>query len=121
LVTKPVGERLVSLSKALNVAVFLHITALQAATVSQGAAVTPTTLTSREFNRDTSGAKKAAAQGPVFITERGRPVHVLLTIEDYLRLTGERVSLADALGQSEADFEFNPPRIICIARPAGLG
>jgi prevent-host-death family protein len=70
-----------------------------------------TTITSREFNQDTSGAKKAAARGPVFITDRGRPAHVLLTIEDYQRLTGEHMSLAEALAQPGADFEFDPPRV----------
>ena len=44
------------------------------------------TMSSREFNQDTSRAKKAASKGPVFITDRGRPAHVLLTIEDYRRL-----------------------------------
>ncbi len=43
------------------------------------------------------GAKKAARRGPVFITDRGRPAHVLLTIEDYHRLTGGNMSLAEAL------------------------
>jgi len=38
------------------------------------------TLSSREFNQDTSGAKKAANHGPVFITDRGKPAHVLLSI-----------------------------------------
>jgi prevent-host-death family protein len=81
-----------------------------------------TTLTSREFNQDTSGAKKAAAQGPVFITDRGRPAHVLLTIEDYLRLTGGHMSLAEALAQPGADFEFDPPRVgRGVVRPADLG
>ncbi|MBV8923014.1 type II toxin-antitoxin system Phd/YefM family antitoxin [Bradyrhizobium sp.] len=70
-----------------------------------------TTLTSREFNQDTSGAKKAARKGPVFITDRGRPAHVLLTIEDYQRLTGEHQSLAEALAQPGADLEFDPPRL----------
>ncbi|WP_375305373.1 type II toxin-antitoxin system Phd/YefM family antitoxin [Bradyrhizobium sp. A11] len=70
-----------------------------------------TTLTSREFNHDTSGAKKAASHGPVFITDRGRPAHVLLTIEDYLRLTGGHMSLAEALAQADADFDFDPPRM----------
>jgi len=71
-----------------------------------------TTLTSREFNQDTSGAKKAARRGPVFITDRGRPAHVLLTIEDYRRLTGGDISLAEALAQpGNADFEFKPPRL----------
>lgn len=44
--------------------------------------MTITTLSSREFNQDTSSAKKATRQGPVIITDRGRPAHVLLSIED---------------------------------------
>ena len=54
-------------------------------------------MTSREFNQDTSGAKKAAEQGPVFITDRGRPAHVLLTFEAYERLLG--LSVLDRLAQ----------------------
>ena len=42
-----------------------------------------TKLSSREFNQDTSRAKRAAKRGPVFITDRGRPSHVLLTAEEY--------------------------------------
>jgi prevent-host-death family protein len=81
-----------------------------------------TTLSSREFNQDASGAKKAARRGPVFITNRGRPAHVLLTIEDYRRLTGDALSLADALAQPDgAHFEFEPPRIGDLAEPADLG
>ena len=73
--------------------------------------MTVTTLTSREFNQDTSGAKKAARRGPVFITDRGRPAHVLLTIEDYRRLTGGNMSLAEAIAQVGVPaFEFEPPR-----------
>ncbi len=80
-----------------------------------------TTVTSREFNQDTSGAKKAARRGPVFITDRGRPAHVLLTIEDYRRLAGASVNLAQALAQPAAgDFKFTPPRIRGIAKPANL-
>lgn len=80
-----------------------------------------TTLTSREFNQDTSGAKKAASQGPVFITDRGRPAHVLLTIEDYLRLSGGDMSLAKALAQANTDFEFDPPRMSGgVFKPADL-
>ncbi|HEY4713325.1 MAG TPA: type II toxin-antitoxin system Phd/YefM family antitoxin [Aquirhabdus sp.] len=45
------------------------------------------TLSSREFNQDTSRAKKATQEGPVFITDRGRPAHVLLSIKDYQLLT----------------------------------
>jgi prevent-host-death family protein len=85
--------------------------------------MTVTTLTSREFNQDASGAKKAARRGPVFITDRGRPAHVLLTIEDYRRLAGGTMSLVEALAQSDgaADFEFKPPRVGGIVKPADLG
>ena len=77
--------------------------------------LTFTTLTSREFNRDTSSAKTAAANGPVFITDRGRPTHVLLTIEDYRRLSGGPISLAEALAQPDGDFDFVPPRVGTLA------
>ncbi len=85
--------------------------------------MTVTTLTSREFNQDASGAKKAARRGPVFITDRGRPAHVLLTIEDYRRLTGGNMSLAEALAQpGDADFDFEPPRVGDeMFKPADLG
>ncbi len=56
-----------------------------------------TIFSSREFNQDTAKAKKAAGAGPVFITDRGKPAHVLLSIEEYQRLTGERRNIADAL------------------------
>lgn len=84
--------------------------------------MTVTTLTSREFNQDASGAKKAARRGPVFITDRGQPAHVLLTIEDYQRLAGGNTSLAEALAQREgADFSFDPPRAGGgILKPADL-
>lgn len=59
-----------------------------------------TTYSSRAFNQDTSGAKKAALQGPVFITDRGRPAHVLLCMEDYQRLAGAKTSVLEALAPS---------------------
>ena len=70
-----------------------------------------TTVSSREFNRDTSRAKKAAKGGPVFITDRGKPAHVLLTIDDY-RLLRQGRSLADLLEQlSHDDSDFEPARM----------
>ena len=70
-----------------------------------------TTLISREFDQDASGAKKLARRGPVFIADCGRPAYVLLTIESYRRLTCGNMSLAEALAQpGDADFEFEPPR-----------
>ncbi len=80
-----------------------------------------TTLSSREFNQDTSRAKKAANDGPVFITDRGKPAHVLLNIEDYRNLTGGQMTLAEALSQSDvADFEFDPPRVGRLHQPVDL-
>ena len=72
----------------------------------------PTTLSSREFNQDASGAKRAAANGPVFITDRGRPAHVLLSIEEYRRLSGVEQNIVELLAApAEDDFEFEPPRL----------
>ncbi len=80
-----------------------------------------TTLTSREFNQDTSRAKKAAKAGPVFITDRGQPAHVLLSIEEYRKLAGASMSVAEALAQPGApDFEFTPPRVTGLFREADL-
>ena len=81
-----------------------------------------TTISSREFNQDASGAKKAASKGPVVITDRGRPAHVLLTIEDYRRLAGTGLTLLDAIAQADAkDFDFDPPRLSGpLYRPADL-
>jgi prevent-host-death family protein len=71
-----------------------------------------TTLSSREFNQDASRAKKAARSGPVFITDRGRPAHVLLSIEEYRRLSGAHENILDRLAMPEAArIEFNPPRL----------
>lgn len=71
-----------------------------------------TTLSSREFNQDTSRAKKAAAKGPVFITDRGEPAHVLLSIDEYRALLTQNKSLGELIGMADADsVEFEPPRI----------
>ena len=74
--------------------------------------VTITTLSSREFNQGTSEAKRATRHGPVFITDRGQPAHVLLSFEQYQQLTMQRRSIVDALAMPEAaqEIEFKPPR-----------
>jgi len=80
-----------------------------------------TTLSSREFNQDTSRAKKAASKGPVFITDRGKPAHVLLSIEDYRRLTGQHGNIADLLAMPGlADIELDIPPRTERARPVDL-
>ena len=80
-----------------------------------------TTLSSREFNQDASGAKKAARKGPVFITDRGRPAHVLLTIEEYRKITGGSASIIDMLAMPGVeDVAFEPARAGNLYRPADL-
>lgn len=80
--------------------------------------MTITTISSREFNQDTSGAKKAARQGPVFITDRGKPAHVLLSIEEYQKLTGLNADIVDLLVMPEAaDIDFETERAVIIHRP----
>jgi prevent-host-death family protein len=71
-----------------------------------------TTLSSREFNQATSRAKKAAKRGPVFITDRGRPAHVLLTVKEYEKITNKRTNILDLLAMPEvAEIEIEFPRM----------
>ena len=84
------------------------------------------TYSSRDFTRDVGAAKRAAAKGPVFITDRGRPAFALLKIEDYYHLAGQQeeslLDVMDAIacgspGGLAGDMvtgggiEFEPPRL----------
>lgn len=72
------------------------------------------TFSSRDFTRDVSAAKRAATEGPVFITDRGRPAFALMTIDDYHRITGHRdTTLLDVMdGIPGGDgIEFEPSRL----------
>ena len=81
--------------------------------------MTITTISSREFNQGASEAKRAANNGPVFITDRGRPAHVLMRFEDYQQLTRQRRNIADALAMPGiADIEFEPVRVTIETRLA---
>lgn len=73
--------------------------------------MTASFLSSRDFNRDPSRAKRAAKSGPVFVTERSKPALVVLSIEDYEKLTGQRRSLADMLMPAEdLSFQIDFPK-----------
>lgn len=86
--------------------------------------MTITTLSSRDFNQDVGRAKKAAANGPVIITDRGRPAHVLMTFEEFRKVRGGRkMSLLESLIPSNAtllsdDFAF--PKLGEITGPVDL-
>jgi prevent-host-death family protein len=71
-----------------------------------------TTLSSREFQQNAHQAQKATQTGPVFITNRGKPTQVLLSFEEYQRITGARRTIIEALampGLSEIEVTF--PRV----------
>lgn len=78
-----------------------------------------TTLTSKEFNRDASKAKQIAQLGPVFITDRGKPAHVLLTIAEYQRISASKQSIADLLAMP-SDIELTIPQLNDVALAADL-
>lgn len=87
-------------------------------------------MTSREFNQDVARAKRAAANAPVFVTDRGALAHVLLSIEEYQRLQAlkqfsepvqSKKTLAELLYMPEvADIEFDPPRLQMQLRPVSF-
>lgn len=70
-----------------------------------------TTISSRAFNQDVSKAKRAALSGPVFITDRGHTAHVLLSIEEYEKITHPQQGIAALLSTPEcASIEFEPAK-----------
>ncbi len=89
----------------------------------------PITLTSREFNRNPSAAKRAAEKGPVIVTDRGRPRFVLVDYDRYEvheKMAGEqaartRRTLFDVLGHpASAEIDFEPPKMTIRSQPVDL-
>lgn len=80
-----------------------------------------TTVSSREFNQDVGKAKKATRLGPVVVTDRGRPAHVLLRYEDYQKMSGRRTGIAEALAlPGVEDIAFEPQPATIRSTPADL-
>jgi hypothetical protein len=81
------------------------------------------TYSSREFTRDLGAAKKAAAHGPVVITDRGRPVYAFLKIQDYYELTGKQevslLQVMDAIPGGEG-IDFQPQSVSINLQPVDL-
>lgn len=71
-------------------------------------------MTSREFNQDVSRAKRAARTAPVFVTDRGKPTHVLVSIDAFRRMSGERETIVDLLALRGGDGDD-------LVIPAGNG
>ncbi|PXA90155.1 prevent-host-death protein [Caulobacter sp. D4A] len=58
-------------------------------------------VSSRAFNQDVSAAKRAARIEPVFVTDRGRATHVLMSVEAYRKLAGQAETIVDLLALDE--------------------
>ena len=68
-----------------------------------------TLMSSREANQNFSRAKRAAKDGPVIITERGKPTQVLMSYAQYQGLKGPAKSILDRLampGMEQIEFEI---------------
>jgi len=75
------------------------------------------TVSSRELTQDVGRAKRAAEDGPVVITDRGRPSHVLLSWAEYRRLSGGPRNLARVLAAPGlSDIPFEPEKSELKAR-----
>jgi PHD/YefM family antitoxin component YafN of YafNO toxin-antitoxin module len=64
-------------------------------------------VTSRELNQDVGRAKRFALVEPVFVTDRGRPTHVLISIDAWRQLSGERENMAQLLAAPTGDIALD--------------
>ncbi|MBC9032101.1 type II toxin-antitoxin system Phd/YefM family antitoxin [Sphingomonas sp. JC676] len=68
-------------------------------------------ISSRDLNQDVSSAKRAARLEPVFVTDRGKPTHVLMSIETFRQLTGHGETIVDLLAMpSSAEIDMEAAR-----------
>lgn len=68
-------------------------------------------ISSRDFNQDVSQAKRAARIEPILVTDRGKPTHVLMSIDAFRQLTGQSESIIDLLAMPGlADVEPDAAR-----------
>ncbi len=67
-------------------------------------------VTASVFEKDVRAAMRAASKGPVILTKRGEPSHVLLSIEDYRRLVVDARSLVEWLSVDDG-VDLEPDRV----------
>ena len=67
------------------------------------------TFSSRDFQREPGRVKRAAIDGAVIITERGRPIIAAMPFDEYERLKAPPGNILDALDMDEVgeiDIDF---------------
>jgi len=67
-------------------------------------------VSSREFNQDVSQAKRLARFEPVFVTDRGRPTHVLMSMDAFRRLSGQSETIVDLLAAPDGQSHTLPDK-----------
>jgi len=80
------------------------------------------TFSSRQFNQHVAAAKKAAsADNLVYILDRGQPAHVLMSIENFRKLSGQKQTILEMLAMPEAAaVEFEVERLQDLPRTIDL-
>lgn len=77
------------------------------------------TFSSRDLNREPGRIKRAAVDGTVIITERGKPIIAAMPFAEYERLKGAPTNILDALDMDEVgDIEVDFTRPASTPRPA---
>lgn len=72
----------------------------------------PITITTHECTNNFNQALQAAYREPVFITDQGQPVQVLLSFQEYQRLNSNKPSIVDLIAMNTTDIiEFEPPHL----------
>ena len=80
-------------------------------------------ISTREFAAEPLKVKRLVQDGPVVVTNRGRPELVILRYERWRALVPQEVpeDLAEALrDEAAAEVDFDPPRAELDPRPADL-
>jgi len=77
------------------------------------------TFSSREFNQRVAAAKKAAnADNLVYILDREKPAHVLMSIDKFRKLLEKKKNILEMLAMpEELEIEFEVDRAQDFPRP----
>ncbi|MBR6027032.1 MAG: type II toxin-antitoxin system Phd/YefM family antitoxin [Neisseriaceae bacterium] len=67
----------------------------------------PTVLTCQDFNRQIAKAQKQCEKSPVFVTNRGQLSYVLMSYKEYLALSEQKQSIADALAFPHTEMKID--------------
>ena len=73
-------------------------------------------IDAKEFSQNPEAAMRAIHNEPVFITEQGEILHVLLSCEDYNTLCQGKELVERLACPESAGFEFEPQKLSMLTR-----